>query len=52
MSYFLHFMPFASTVDDGGRKVYQGSMEAVEGFGKDDTPRTAIYLKNDKPSVQ
>lgn len=44
-------MPFASTVDDGGRKVYQGSMEAVEGFDRDDTPRTAIYLKNNKPLV-
>lgn len=44
-------MPFASTVDEGGRKVYQGSMETVKGFGKDDQPRTAIYLKDGEPYV-
>lgn len=49
MSYFLHFMPFASTAEEGGRKVYQGSMKAIEGFYHQDQHRGAIYLKNGQP---
>jgi hypothetical protein len=46
MSYVLHFMPFASTVEEGGNKVYQASLEAIPALEHGDRDRTAVYLKD------
>jgi hypothetical protein len=49
MSYVLHFMPFASTVEEGGSKVYQASLETIPMLEAAEQEVTAVYLKDHKP---
>lgn len=49
MSYVLHFMPFASTVEEGGSKAYQASLEAIPAREDCEREGTAVYLKDHSP---
>ncbi|KAJ9113985.1 hypothetical protein QFC22_005803 [Naganishia vaughanmartiniae] len=46
MSYVLHFMPFASTPEEGGRKVYQGAFGDPSEWKGTSRHNGAVYLKN------
>ncbi|KAJ9092388.1 hypothetical protein QFC21_006890 [Naganishia friedmannii] len=46
MSYILHFMLFASTPEEGGRKVYQGTFADPLEWKAMTLPNEAVYLKN------
>lgn len=42
-------MPFASTVEEGGSKVYQASLEAIPALESSEHDGTAVYLKDRGP---